>query len=284
MNIIEIKKQANHIYYQYRSQIIPEFFYVGYISLLAQYLRSSLFSFFVSLFLCPISHGYVKCAMKLVDQEQVQLNFHDSMVGIVEFSRVASVYLIRKFIMLFVTLLCALPSIMLVLNQVPSSSNDMFVSLGNAFIQTEFYVPHFHIMTNILGNVFLMTNIIICLFVYLYLSTLFLPVPYVMEQEDFSWSESLIYSYQLMKGNKIAFFKLYFVYTSRYFMYWLFTGLILMIIGSINEIMMLFCMVSSLFLYIDIFKGRFEIAKYLFYKEMRGEKDEKSQNSEESYN
>jgi len=280
MNIIEIKRKANQIYNQYRSQIIPEFFYVGYINLLAQYLRSGLFSFIVSLFLCPISHGYVKCSMKLVDEENVRLDYHDSMIGIIEFPRVASVYLIRKVIMLSVTFVCALPSLFLLMNQMPELSDEIFASLGNAIVQTEFYIPHFHLMLSVFDNLFLMTNIFICIFVYLFLTALFLFVPYIMEQEDFSWSESLIYSYRLMKKNKVAYFQLYFVYASRYFIYWFLTGFILMIFGSINEILMLFCMVSSLFLYIDILKGRFEIAKYLFYKEVRGEKDEKYQNSE----
>ena len=64
MDIKKIKKESNLIYLKYRKQIIPEFFFVGYVSLLAQYLQSGLFSFFVSLFLCTVGQGYVKCAMK----------------------------------------------------------------------------------------------------------------------------------------------------------------------------------------------------------------------------
>lgn len=89
MSIRGIKNKADGIYMKYRKQIIPEFFYVGYVGLLAQYLRSGLFSFFVSLFLCPIAHGYVKCAMKLVDDEHPLIDYHQSMIGIIEFPRVA---------------------------------------------------------------------------------------------------------------------------------------------------------------------------------------------------
>ena len=76
MNIRGIKQQANHIYLKYRQQIIPEFFYVGYVGLLAQYLQSGLFSFFVSLFLSPIAHGYVKCVMKLTDEDHARIDYH----------------------------------------------------------------------------------------------------------------------------------------------------------------------------------------------------------------
>ena len=48
------------------------------------------------------------------------------------------------------------------------------------------------------------------------------------------------------------------------------TGLCMLAIGSLNEILTLFCMVTSLFLYIEIFKGRFEIAKYFIFIRKEG--------------
>ena len=51
MDIHVIKQQSNQVYQKYKKQVIPEFFYVGYVGILAQYLRSGIFSFFVSLFL-----------------------------------------------------------------------------------------------------------------------------------------------------------------------------------------------------------------------------------------
>ena len=59
MNIIDIKKKADELYKKNKEQIIPHFFFVGYMSLLAQYLQSGLFSFFVAIFMCSMSHGYV---------------------------------------------------------------------------------------------------------------------------------------------------------------------------------------------------------------------------------
>lgn len=275
MSIRGIKKQANDIYIKYRQQVIPEFFYVGYVGLLAQYLQSGLFSFFVSLFLSPISHGYVKCSMKLVDEENARLDYHESMVGIREFPRVAPAYLMRKAVILFVTFIVALPMLFSLHEFIPELSLDWFASLGNAFIQTEFFVPNFHEIHSVIGNTIVLINISSCLLVYLYLTALFMPVPYVMELEEFSWSECIHYSIQLMKGKMIDFFKLYIVYVLRHGVYWIVTGIVVMLVGSLNEILMLFCMVTSLFFYIDVFKGRFEIAKYLFYKEIRGDNDER---------
>lgn len=60
MSILEIKQKADQLYKQNKEQMIPHFFFVGYISILAQYLQSGLFSFFVAIFLCSMSHGYVK--------------------------------------------------------------------------------------------------------------------------------------------------------------------------------------------------------------------------------
>lgn len=275
MSVRGIKKEANHIYTKYRKQIIPEFFYVGYVGLLAQYLRSGLFSFFVSLFLSPIAHGYVKCSMQLVDDKNPHIDYHQSMIGILEFARVAPAYLMRKGIILFITVMMALPILLSVLASVPEFSMEWISSLGNTLIQTEYFVPHFQELEIIVHSGFLITNCLICVLVYLFLTALFMPVPYVMELEEFSWLECLSYSVQLMKGNMIQFFRLYIVYFVRHAVYWIVTGSVLMLVGSINEILMLFCMVTSLFFYIDVFKARFEIAKYLFYKEIRGVKDEK---------
>lgn len=132
-------------------------------------------------------------------------------------------------------------------------------------------------------NSLLILNIIVCILVYLFLTALFMPVPYVMELEEFSWSECISYSIRLMRKNIFNFFELYLVYMLRHMIYWVLTGIVILIVGSINEILMLFCMVTSLFLYIEVFKGRFEIAKYLFYKEITGGYDEKrnSENQED---
>jgi hypothetical protein len=276
MSIRGIKNKADGIYMKYRKQIIPEFFYVGYVGLLAQYLRSGLFSFFVSLFLCPIAHGYVKCAMKLVDDEHPLIDYHQSMIGIIEFPRVAPAYLMRKAIILFITLLCALPILLSVHSLIPEFSLEWISSLGNTLIQTEFFVPNFEEIHVLMSNSLLILNIIVCIFVYLFLTALFTPVPYVMELEEFSWSECISYSIRLMRGHMIDFLMLYVSYFIRHVIYWMITGLCMLAIGSLNEILTLFCMVTSLFLYIEIFKGRFEIAKYLFYQEIRGDHDERN--------
>lgn len=279
LNISNIKKNADKIYVQHRKQIIPEFFYVGYISLLAQYLRSGLFSFFVSLFLSPIAHGYVVCAIKLVEVEKVKLSYQDSMVGIVDFIRVAPAYITRKIVILSVTFLVGLPSLIMLEKVYVNFYEQLTSTLGNVFIQADFYVPNFIAMIELMDYPFIIINVLICMLVFLYLSALFTPVPYMMELDDLSWNECFSYSIHLMKGHMINFFKLYLSYCIRHIVYWIVIGLMILWVGSINELLMLFCLVTSLFFYIEIFKGRFEIAKYLFYKEIRGEQHEKHQDN-----
>lgn len=276
MDIQNIKKQSHQIYLKYRKQIIPEFFFVGYVSLLAQYLQSGLFSFFVSLFLSPIAHGYVKCSIKMVEEENTILNYQDSMVGIIDFVRVAPAYLMRKAVILLSIIICGIPFIFFVKAELPSLQLEGISILGNAFIQTEFLLPDFNIILVFLRHVPILLDFILCSIVYLFLTALFTPVPYIMEQEDFSWIESLLYSVRLMKGNMVSLFRLYLSYLIRHISYFTICGLLIMLVGRLNEILMLFCMVSSLIIYIDVFKGRFEIAKYLFYKEIRGDKNEES--------
>ncbi len=275
MNIKNIRKQANQIYLKYRQQIIPEFFYVGYVSLLAQYLQSGLFSFFVSLFLCPISHGYVKCAMKLVDEENTHIDYHESMVGILDFARVLPAYLMRKLIILFVTFLVGLPVFLKYYGSAPTWSLGWLSFLGEAFIQTDLFIPDFEMVLAIISQPWLCVVTILSIFCYLFLTALFMPVPYVMELDEFSWNECMQFSVHLMKGKMLDYFKLYIAYLPRHIIYWGLTGLMLMTIGSWNEILMLLCFVISLFVYIGVFKGRFEIAKYLFYKDVRGDYDER---------
>ena len=69
MSIRGIKNKADGIYMKYRKQIIPEFFYVGYVGLLAQYLRSGLFSFFVSLFYVLSHMDMYENAYEVMDDE-----------------------------------------------------------------------------------------------------------------------------------------------------------------------------------------------------------------------
>ncbi len=279
MDIKKIKKESNQIYLKYRKQIIPEFFFVGYVSLLAQYLQSGLFSFFVSLFLCTVGHGYVKCAMKLVDEDNVLLNYHDSMIGIMEFARVAPAYLMRKAVILFLTIICGIPMTFYFKNNLTFLSLDWISSLGNAFIQTELLIPDFEIILMVITHVPILINLFFCIMIYMLLTALLTPVPYIMEQEEFSWNESLLCSIRLMKGKVLQFVHLYIYYLIRHIFYFIVAGLITLFVGKINEILMLFCMIVSLILYIDVFKGRFELAKYLFYKEIRGDRSERCFNN-----
>lgn len=279
MDIKKIKKESNQIYLKYRKQIIPEFFFVGYVSLLAQYLQSGLFSFFVSLFLCTVGHGYVKCAMKLVDEDNVLLNYHDSMIGIMEFPRVAPAYLMRKAVILFLTIICGIPMTFYFKNNLTFLSLDWISSLGNAFIQTELLIPDFEIILMVITHVPILINLFFCIMIYMLLTALLTPVPYIMEQEEFSWNESLLCSIRLMKGKVLQFVHLYIYYLIRHIFYFIVAGLIILFVGKINEILMLFCMIVSLILYIDVFKGRFELAKYLFYKEIRGDRSERCFNN-----
>lgn len=279
MDIKKIKKESNQIYLKYRKQIIPEFFFVGYVSLLAQYLQSGLFSFFVSLFLCTVGHGYVKCAMKLVDEDNVLLNYHDSMIGIMEFARVAPAYLMRKAVILFLTIICGIPMTFYFKNNLTFLSLDWISSLGNAFIQTELLIPDFEIILIVITHVPILINLFFCIMIYMLLTALLTPVPYIMEQEEFSWNESLLCSIRLMKGKVLQFVHLYIYYLIRHIFYFIVAGLIILFVGKINEILMLFCMIVSLILYIDVFKGRFELAKYLFYKEIRGDRNERCFNN-----
>lgn len=277
MNLKGIKNQSDEIYIKYKKQIIPEFFYVGYLGLLAQYIQKAFFSLFVSLFLCSISHGYVKSAMTLVDEENPKLTYKQSMVGILEFPRVAPIYIMKKVMTLLITFIVSIPMLNCIGKTLSLLSFDGLSSLGNAFIQTEFFIPYFNQYLKIFQDPLVFINCLVLFVVYLYLTALFLPVPYIMEQEEFSWLESFQYSFSLMKGHFLHFFKLYLFYFLRHVFYWGVTGVALMLLGDVNECLKLFCFVFSLFLYIDVFKGRFEIAKYLFYKEIRGDDDEANQ-------
>lgn len=269
MTLKEMKRKADCVYKKNRKPILSEFFLVGYVSLLAQYLRDGFFSFFVSLFLFPITHGYVKHCIHLIDDENPVLSYKDSLVGILEFPRVAPVYLVEKALVTIVTGIFAFPLFVEVGKVVPEFSWELISELGNVLIQSEFLVPHVQELMTILMDTAMLFQIGICVLVYLLMSAFLMCVPYVMELEDYSWSESFTLSTKMMRGHMLQYFHMCLSFTWRYVSYWLITGVLLITIGSFNEFCMLFCLVLSLFLYIDIFRARFELVKYLFYKDIR---------------
>lgn len=269
MDVKTIKGEATQIYNKKKENIIPEFFYIGYVSLLAQYLQSGLFSFFVSLFLCPIAHGYVRSAIKLVEYPDDDICYKDSLVGVLEFIRVAPSYLARKFVILISSLIVASPMVLLGNVEIPEFSFEWLASLGNAFIQTELFIPNYEslsIFNNQLSN---LVFIALAVIVYLYLTSIYIFVPYIIEEDEYSFLEALQLSSSIMSGNLLSYIKLYLCFFPAHFMYWLITGLCVLFISPIHEITSLICFVTSLFIYIEFFKGKFEIAKYIFYKEVR---------------
>ena len=267
MSILEIKQKADQLYKQNKEQMIPHFFFVGYISILAQYLQSGLFSFFVAIFLCSMSHGYVKCAMKIVNEEKPELTSQDSMIGILEFTRVFSVYFVRKIIIVVLIGLSMLPTILSFTYITPLFTLEWIMEAGNTLIQTELFIPNEAIILPLVQNMPLVVNALLSGILYLLLNSLLSFMPYIMEEDEFSWSEALHKSFHIMKGRLMRMVHLYLSYGFRYLTYWLVTALIAIVIGSINEVLMLICLVFSLFFYIDVVKGRIEIAKYLLYKE-----------------
>lgn len=267
MNIIDIKKKADELYKKNKEQIIPHFFFVGYMSLLAQYLQSGLFSFFVAIFMCSMSHGYVKCAMKIVNEEKPQLTTEDSLIGILQFSRVFSVYFVRKIMVVIVVGLSLLPTLLSFTYITPLFTIDWIAEAGNTLIQTELFVPSAEIILPLMQNSPLIVNAFLSGVLYLLLNSLLSFMPYIMEEDEFSWSEALYKSISMMKGRLLRMVHLYLSYGLRYINYWIISGFIAIVVGSINEVLMLVCLVSSLFFYIDVVKGRIEIAKYLLYKE-----------------
>lgn len=267
MNTLEIKKKADKLYKKNKDQVVPHFFFVGYISILAQYLQSGLFSFFVAIFLCSMSHGYVKCAIKIVNEEKPELTTNDSMIGILEFTRVFSVYFIRKIIIVVIIGLSMLPSLLSFTYITPLFTLKWIAEAGNTLIQTELFIPNKEIILPLMQNTPLVVNALLSGTLYLLLNSLLSFMPYIMEEDEFSWSEALHKSFHIMKGRLMRMVHLYLSYGFRYLTYWLVTALIAIVIGSINEVLMLICLVFSLFFYIDVVKGRIEIAKYLLYKE-----------------
>ncbi len=274
MSIVEMKMKAEQLYRKNKEQLVPHFFFVGYISLLAQYLQSGFFSFFVSLFLCSIAHGYVICSMKVVNEEKPLLSLDDSLIGITHFTRVFPVYFIRKLLIVFLLALSVLPTLLNFTFNQSLFSWDWIVSTGNTLIHTELFIPNLQLILPLFQNAPLTVNIILSIFLYLLLIILSSFMPYIIEEDDYSWIEALARSCKMVKGQLKPLLFMYFLYLPRYLCYWIVSGFIATILGNINEVLMLLCLVVSLFMYIELVKGRFEIAKYLLYKELTKEQDD----------
>lgn len=273
MNLIAIKMKADQLYKNNKKDIIPHFFFVGYISILAQYLQSGLFSFFVAIFLCSMAHGYVKCSMKIVNDEKGKLTLEDSMVGLLDFTRVFPVYFVRKLLIVVVCGLTLLPTILSFTYFQHLFTFEWIIEAGNALIQTELFIPNQEILFPFLQKAPLFINLVLTGILYILLNSFLTFLPYIMEEDEYSWHEALVRSYYMMKGKLLIVCKLYLLYAARYIFYWFVSGIIVIIIGSVSEVFMLVCLVFSLFLYIRVIKGRIEIAKYLLYKEFIKEKE-----------
>lgn len=267
MNIFNIKIKANQLYIKNKDQMIPHFFFVGYISILAQYLHSGLFSFFVAIFMCSMAHGYVKCAMKCVNEKKPTLKVNESLVGLFEFARVFPVYFVRKIIIVLVIAISMLPTLLSFTYIQPIFTWEWIAEAGNTLIQTELFIPNQDILLPLLQNMPLFVNLVLTGILYLLINSFLTFLPYIMEEDEYSWYEAILKSYKMMKGRLLRVLYLNLLYAFRYIFYWFFSGIIVITLGSINELLMLICLVFSLFLYIDVVKGRIEIAKYLLYKE-----------------
>ena len=262
-------KQANQLYRKYFKQIIPHFFFVGYISLLAQYLHNGIFSFLVAIFLCSIVHGYAKCAMKVVDESEPTLTLNDSLIGIKQFIRYFPTYFVRKLITIIVVIIIILPISLNYTINIPMFTLEWLDYVANNLIQMELFVLDMDLFVPLFQNIGLIVNLISGIIAFVIMTILYNFIPYILEEDEYSWMEAMSKSFYLVKNNFRKIFRFYMFYLLPLVIYIVWSGIIYSFMFSGNDIMMLLGLVVLLFAYILIFKGRFEIGKYLLYKEVK---------------
>ena len=86
MDVLAIRKKANEMFYGYYRLLVPAFYMINCVTLLAQLSSSGFLSLAIEFLLVTLSHGFIHMALMLDHGEVTEFTFSDIFIGIKQFA------------------------------------------------------------------------------------------------------------------------------------------------------------------------------------------------------
>ena len=269
MHIGNIRKRVNQIFSDHYRLLLPAFYLINCVTLLAQLSSSGAIAFIIEMALVTLSHGFIHISLMMVHEDVDHLRLKDIFIGVFQFPKYFPAYIIRKVILVGTLMLCMVP----VIYSIYHMAGSQFYEVLDALIYLLFsnalridaildFIQHY---TNITTIIFLVIGVL----VNLYLSVLFILVPCIVEDYDYAWNEALSKSVRMMNGHIKEFIQLWVTFIPSYFVYLWISVFMLSFCQFIPVIGYSLYLVASMLAKIGCYQVRFYQAVALFYVELR---------------
>lgn len=269
MNVLGIRKKANDTFFKYYRLLVPAFYLVNCVNLIAQISSSGIVTFVFEILLVTLAHGYIHMSLMICHEDVKEFKLSDMFIGVKYFGRYFPAYIVRKVIVVLAMLICMIPAFGILRHLAGSDFYkvmDQFIYLLFSNTLRMDFIQYFLTQYFSWGIIFF---VVLGIVVYLYLSALFIFVPCIVEDYDYAWNEALVKSIQMMHGHVLDYIRLLCTFIPNYISYVLISTLVMAVCAFLPFMGTSVYLVLSMFLMITSFQVRFYQVVALFYLEVR---------------
>ena len=271
MNVNSIRRRAIELSRHNFRLLVPSFYLINCVTLIAQYSSSGLIMIAIELLLVTLVHGFIYMSLILIHEKRNDFSINEIFIGIFHFAKYFPSYIVRKLLILIPTFVLLVPMFLEVtrLNNIPLYTViDQFVYL---FLSKTVRYDFFAIIGIQNISFVMVTFLVLALIVGVYLSGLFLLVPYIVEDYDYAWNEALIKSTRMMKGHVKDFIKLLVLLIPYYLIHLVVTFILSQFCFVIPYIGLSLYLILSMLSIIIFWQIPFYQSIAIFYLEVRNE-------------
>ena len=269
MDVLAIRKKANDMFYGYYRLLVPAFYMINCVTLLAQLSSSGFLSLTIEFLLVTLSHGFIHMALMLDHGEVKEFSFGDIFIGIKQFAKYFPSYIVRKVILVGAMLLIMVPAFSILYHMAGEQFYRVFDHLIYLLFSNSFRIDMISFFLTDYFSWWVLLFIGLGVIVYFYLSAVFILVPCIVEDYDYAWNEALIKSAKMMSGHIKDFIRLVLSFTPNYLAYFASSLLVMSVCGFLPIAGTSTYLVISMLLMITSYQIRFYQAISIFYLELR---------------
>ena len=277
MDIRQIRIDARTLYRKNRKIMIYSFYILGILTMCFQILNSGWLILLTQILLVTLPHGYVYISLRVIqDQKITSLRIRDILIGIYDIFKYLPSYLTRMLAIYLSSFACLLPALLISTPGSKITTYDLMSQVVQYIVQRgvtfNFVVSQLFILKPI-SFIFLFGSIVL----YILLNILFIFVPYIVEDYDYSWLEALVKSIELIKGHQSELVHLILSFVPNFVYYYLLLLLMQIPMYYLGTVGYIIYLIISIIIQIRLFLAEYHLSIASFYLKIRDEKKEENE-------
>lgn len=268
MNITSFIKKAEQLTKQHYQRITSIYLFVEILLLAINLIPNQVIAILLGIVVTTIPHAYVLTSLKLIDEKADDISFKDCLIGIKDFARLFPSYIMRKISLNMVSFIVLFPAVSIIRFKTGFAIGEFLDWIRMIVVSGMDDLAGLSTVQAYLTSLPMIISLCLSTILTAIFSYGLAMVPYLVQEYEVSWTESILKSWRMMKKHKMELFLLKMYYLPRVIVIYLLLPLILSILSFSMPLAICVSMVLSIYLPIIFYLPQTEIATALFYKEL----------------